>query len=386
MSLKEIKERWKKDKSLYRHLDRYYDGNRLTLLTRGKDVYEQMWKSIEEAKESIHLETYRLRADKTGREFAQRLQAQAKAGLQVRVIYDAIGSFDLDPIFVNRLRNAGVQVLEYHPLLPWRPRWGINRRDHRKILALDGKIAFTGGVNISDDHASVEEGGSDWHDVHVKVEGPAAAEIDRLFRIVWSKETKRPLSFPQTFDIKPGVSKVWVAANQEFLHRMRIRSAYLRAIRAAKRDLIIANAYFVPDFRITRALAAAAHRGVAVKILVQGASDLPWVQKAGRYHFDDLLRRGVKVYEWPGPILHAKVAVADKTWSSVGSYNLDHRSLLSNLELNLNILDEEFSGKLAEALEGDLILSREITLDFWRKRPLSDKIGERFWYSFRSFF
>ncbi len=386
MSIKGIKERLKGVRSLYRHLDRYYDGNHLTLLTRGKDVYEEMWRAIEEARESIHLETYRLRADKTGREFAQRLQLQARAGLQVRVIYDAIGSFDIDPVFINRLRNAGVQVLEYHPLQPWRPRWGINRRDHRKILAIDGKIAFTGGVNISDDHAPLEEGGSDWHDVHVKVEGPAAAEIDRLFRGVWKKETKRPIPFLPNSAVQPGYSKVWVAANQEFLHRLRIRLAYLRSIHAARQEIIIANAYFVPDFRITRALAGASDRGVAVRILVQGASDLPWVQKAGRYHFDYLLRRGVKIYEWPGPILHAKAAVADRTWSAVGSYNLDHRSLLSNLELNLHILDEEFSGKLADALGEDIARSREITLDSWRKRPLSDKIVERFWYSFRSFF
>ncbi len=386
MSTKETRETRKGANSFARQIKRYYDGNQLTLLTRGKDVYEEMWRSIENAKDSIHLETYRLRADKTGREFAQRLQTQARAGLKVRVIYDAIGSFDIDPVFINRLRNAGVQVLEYHPLVPWRPRWGLNRRDHRKILAIDGKIAFTGGVNISDDHAPVEEGGNDWHDVHVKVEGPAAAEIDRLFRIVWNKETKRPISFPQTFDFKPGNAKVWVAANQEFLHRTRIRSAYLRSIHAAKKELIIANAYFVPDFRITRALAKAAGRGVEVKILVQGASDLPWVQKAGRYHFDHLLKHGVKIYEWPGPILHAKTAVADRTWSAVGSYNLDHRSLLSNLELNLHILDEEFSKKLSSALSEDIARSREITLDSWRERPLSDKIAERFWYSFRSFF
>ncbi len=386
MSTKETRETRKGANSFARHLARYYDGNQLTLLTRGKDVYEEMWHSIENARDSIHLETYRLRADKTGREFAQRLQTQARAGLKVRVIYDAIGSFDIDPVFINRLRNSGVQVLDYHPLVPWRPRWGLNRRDHRKILAIDGKIAFTGGVNISDDHAPIEEGGNDWHDVHVKVEGPAAAEIDRLFRIVWNKETKRPISFPQTFDLKPGNAKVWVAANQEFLHRTRIRSAYLSSIHAAKKELIIANAYFVPDFRITRALAKAASRGVEVKILVQGASDLPWVQKAGRYHFDYLLRHGVKIYEWPGPILHAKTAVADRTWSAVGSYNLDHRSLLSNLELNLHILDETFSHKLSAALNEDIARSREISLDFWRKRPLSDKIAERFWYSFRSFF
>lgn len=386
MSLRDFRSRWKERKSLYRHLDHYLDGNRLTPLTRGKDVYEAMWEAIDGAKESVHLETYKLRADKTGREFGRKLQIKAGSGVQVRVIYDAVGSFDIDPAFINRLRNSGVQVLEYHPLLPWRPRWGIHRRDHRKILVVDGKIAFTGGVNISDDHAPIEEGGGDWHDVHVKVEGPAATEMDQLFRVLWAKETRRPL--PPPHDPAPGMgdSRVWVAANQEFLHRFRIRSAYLRAIRAAKREIIAANAYFVPDFRITRALTQAAERGVLVHILVQGASDLPWVQMAGRYQFDHLLRGGVGIYEWPGPILHAKTAVVDETWSAVGSYNLDHRSLLSNLEINLHILDEPFSKKIAAALKEDIARSRALTLQNWRRRPFSAKIMERFWYSFRSFF
>ena len=175
-------------------------------------------------------------------------------------------------------------------------------------------------------------------------------------------------------------------ANQEFLHRFRIRSAYIRAMRAAQREIVIANAYFVPDFRITRALTSATARGVSVHVLVQGSSDLPWVQQAGRRYFDYLLRHGVKIHEWPGPILHAKVAVIDGLWSTVGSYNLDHRSLLSNLEVNLNVLDESFSNELGKTLKEDRAISHEITLSVWRNRPLSAKIMERFWYSFRSFF
>ncbi len=386
MSVRELKFRWNKRNSLYRHLNRYLSGNRLTLLSRGKAVYEQMCAAIDAAQYTIHLETYRLRADKTGREFARKLQIKARAGIQVRIIYDAVGSFDIDPIFINRLRNAGVQIMEYHPVLPWSPQWGINRRDHRKILAVDGRIAFTGGVNISDDHAPLEDGGNDWHDVHVKVEGPAATELDQLFRILWQKETKRPISLVGAPAPLMGDSRVWVAANQEFLHRFRIRSAYLRSIRAAEREIIIANAYFVPDFRITKALALAAERGVAVHILVQGVSDHPWVWHAGRRHFDYLLRHGVAIHEWPGPILHAKTAAIDETWSVVGSYNLDHRSLLSNLEVNLHILDEVFSKNLATILKEDIALSRKITLGDWRQRPLSAKIMERFWYSFRSLF
>src|SRR5688572_24018769 len=152
-----------------RNLDFYLPGNQLTLFTRGRELYPAMWGTIESARETVHLEAYILRSDRTGGEFARRLEAKARAGVRVRVIFDAIGSMDLDVAFVNKMRNAGVQFLEYHPVAPWRPRWAWWRRDHRKVLVVDGTIAFTGGVNICDDHAPVEHGGSDWHDVHVRV-------------------------------------------------------------------------------------------------------------------------------------------------------------------------------------------------------------------------
>src|SRR5579883_1622473 len=232
-----------------RHLPFYIDGNRLTLFTKGGDVYRAMWRAIESAKETVHIETYIFSSDRTGREFAKRLEAKAREGVRVRVIYDAIGSLGVDAVFINRMRNAGVQFLEYHPVAPWRPRWAWNRRDHRKSLIVDSRVAFTGGVNLCDDHAPIEEQGRDWRDVHVMLEGPAAYELDRVFRATWYKETRR--WFPM--EIRPpapvGQSKVWVAANHEFLYRYRIRSAYLSALRAARKEVLIANAYFVPDFR-----------------------------------------------------------------------------------------------------------------------------------------
>jgi len=369
-----------------RQLDQYLPGNTLTLLTRGDDTYRSMWDAIDAAQDTIHLETYILRSDSTGQEFSRRLQAKARSGVRVRVVYDAIGSMELDPSFVHQMRNAGVQFLEYHPLAPWRPRWSWWLRDHRKVLVVDGRVAFTGGVNISDDHAAPEKGGRDWHDVHVRLEGPAAHELDRVFRALWFKETRRwfPLDGPRAQPL--GSSKVWVVANQEFIYRYRIRAAYLDALKAARKEVLIANGYFIPDLRTRLALAAAARRGVSVNVLVPGSSDVMSAWYAGRYEYDYLLSRGVRLFEWQGTILHAKCAVVDGTWATVGSYNMDHRSLLSNLEVNFNVLDPDFAGRLGEQLRADFAASREIVIPDWRRRPLSDKLIESFWRLFSPIF
>lgn len=368
-----------------KQLDQYVPGNKLTLLNRGEDVYRAMWEAIEAAKDTVHLETYIFRDDATGAEFARRLSAKARAGVRVRVIYDAIGSMDMDPDFVHKMRNSGVQFLEYHPIAPWRPRWSWWFRDHRKALIVDSRLAFTGGVNICDDHAPLENGGGDWRDVHVRLEGPAAHELDRVFRALWFKETRRWFQLDEPS--KPaGASKVWVAANQEFIYRYRIRAAYLDALKAARSEVLIANGYFIPDIRTRLALASAARRGVAVKVLVPGLSDVQSAWYAGRYLYAYLLRRGVQLYEWNDSVLHAKCAVVDNQWATVGSYNMDHRSLLSNLEVNFNVLDPAFALELGNSLRSDMEKSRRITLEDWPGRPYRDKVLERFFWLFSAFF
>ncbi len=366
--------------------DKFIAGNKLEFLDRGKDVYAAMWAALSAAKETIHLETYILRGDRAGREFSARLEERARAGVRVRLIFDSVGSMGLDPAYVTRLRNAGVQVLEYHPVAPWRPRWSWGRRDHRKVLIVDGTVAFTGGANICDDHLPLEEGGKDWHDAHVRIEGPAAYDLDRLFRATWFKETGRWFESHGHPEHVRGGSRVWIAANEEFLHRFRIRRGYLNALRAAQKEVLIANAYFVPDFRTRHALAAAVRRGVSVRLLVPGHSDILSVWLAGRYEFAGLLRRGVRIHQWQGPMLHEKTAVIDGTWCTVGSYNLDHISLLRNLEVNLHILDKGFAESMKERFEADAAASAEIRLEEWLRRPLSEKALERFFHTFSYFF
>ena len=366
--------------------DEYTPGNKLTLYTRGGDLFAAMAAAIEEARESVHLETYIFGNDDTGRTFAQLLAQKARTGVPTRLIFDSVGSIDMDPRLETLMRNAGVKILEYHPVAPWRPRWAWNKRDHRKILICDGRVGFTGGMNLCHEHAPTELGGQGWPDAHVKVEGPAAHELDRLFREVWFKQKNRWFDSYGRPEEARGNSRVRVVANHEILRRLVIREAYVNALRAARTEVAIANSYFIPDWRIRRALTRAAKRGVSVRVLVPGVSDIKSVWHAMRANYGPLLARGVRIFEWQGPMLHAKAVVVDKQWSAVGSYNLDHRSLHHNLEINLHALDrplaEELAGRFERALEG----SREITLDDWRRRSWTARLLEQFFGSFEYFF
>lgn len=367
-------------------LDEYTPGNRLTLYTRGCDLFAAMADAIEDAREAVHLETYIFGDDDTGRTFAELLAKKARAGVPTRLIFDSVGSIDMDPRLETLMRNAGVTILEYHPVAPWRPRWAWNKRDHRKILVCDGRVGFTGGMNLCHEHAPAELGGQDWPDAHVKVEGPAAHELDRLFREVWFKQKNRWFDSSGGPEEVRGTSRVRVVGNHEILRRLVIREAYVNALRAAREEVLIANSYFIPDWRIRRALRRAAKRGVSVRVLVPGVSDVKSVRHAMRATYGSLLTHGVRVFEWQGPMLHAKAVVVDKQWCAVGSYNLDHRSLRHNLEVNLHCLDRPLAEELTSHFERALEGSREISLDDWRRRPWTDRLQEQFFGSFEYFF
>jgi cardiolipin synthase len=351
-------------------------GNQLTLLHDGREAYPAMLKAIQEAKQTVHLETYILRDDKAGWAFAEALGQKARQAVQVRVIFDSIGSLDLSAEFVQYLRNHGAAVLEYRPVAPWRQRWGWGRRDHRKILVVDGKIGFTGGLNIANEYADPAQGGGGWRDTHVRIEGPAAFELDKLFRTTWQKETGRRFNEASPPNHGQGPSWVRVAANQEFLNRHHIRQAYLQALWHSKTAVGITNAYFLPDRRIRRAFYAAHRRGVLLRVLIPKFSDVPLANYASRVHFEELLKNGVRIFEWPGPMLHAKTVVIDGVWAAVGSYNMDNRSWLHDLEVNLHILDHDFSRQLESSFEQDIAASKEILLDRWILRPWQEKVLE----------
>jgi cardiolipin synthase len=365
--------------------DEYVAGNKLALFVRGKELFAAMAGAIEAAKVSVNLETYRFGGDATGRTFAELLARASRRGARVRLIYDSVGSIELAPETETLMRNAGVQILEYHPVAPWRPRWAWNKRDHRKILVCDGKIGFIGGMNLSDEHASRDQGGLDWPDAHARVEGPAAHELERLFRAVWHKETGRWFeSAGPAF--APGTSKVRIIGNHELLRRLVIREGYVNALRAARTEVAIANSYFIPDWRIRHALTQAARRGVSVRILVPGQSDIRSVWFAMRATYAYLLERGVRIFEWQAAMMHAKAVIVDRRWCAVGSYNLDHRSLQHNLEANLQTVEEAFGGELMTSFEAGIAGAREITAQAWSRRSWTERALERFFSSFEYFF
>ena len=366
--------------------DERVEGNRLTLFVRGKDLFAAMAEAIEAAEESVNLETYRLGADGTGKAFAGLLASAARRGVRVRLIYDSVGSIELAPETETLMRNAGVQILEYHPVAPWRPRWAWNRRDHRKILVCDDRAGFIGGMNLSDEHAPKERGGLDWPDAHARVEGPAAHEINRLFRAVWHKETARWFESSPRPAREPGGSAVRIVGNHEILKRFEIREAYANALRAARQEVSIANSYFIPDWRIRRSLAQAVRRGVSVRVLVPGRSDIRSAWYAMRATYGSLLARGVRIFEWQGTMMHAKAVVVDGKWCAVGSYNLDHRSLRHNLEANLQTTDAAFADDLRANFERGLAGAREITRADWNGRSWTERALERFFASFDYFF
>ncbi|MBI5247727.1 MAG: hypothetical protein HY923_11165 [Elusimicrobia bacterium] len=365
--------------------DEYVAGNKLALFVRGKDLFAAMAAAIEDAKHSVNLETYRFGNDGTGRTFAELLARASKRGARVRLIYDSVGSIELEPVVVTMMRNAGVQILEYHPVAPWRPHWAWNKRDHRKILVCDGKLGFIGGMNLSDEHAAQDEGGLDWPDAHARVEGPAAHELERLFRAVWHKGTGRWFE-ADISSIAAGGAAVRIVGNHEILKRFEIREAYVNALRAAKTEVAIANSYFIPDWRIRRSLAQAVKRGVKVRVLVPGHSDISSVWYAMRATYASLLTRGVRIFEWQGPMMHAKAVVVDGKWCAVGSYNLDHRSLQHNLEVNLQTTDASFAAELQRRFEFGLSGAREIVKDDWERRSWAERALEQFFSSFEYFF
>ncbi len=372
-------------------------GNGIRVLGSGDRAYEFMLQAIRGAQSEVELETYILADDRTGKEFQQALAERARAGVKVRVMFDGFGSATLPDAFVRVLREAGVETLEFRPLGPWRARWGWNRRDHRKILVVDRGRAFTGGVNVADEYRSSAAGGGNWQDMHAEVVGPVAADLHALFADTWRREKGGPIppQLPPSLGREAEASRLraelgrdvaaQVLGNHRYRLRGAIRKAYVHAIDRARERIVLANAYFVPDRLIRRALSAAARRGVDVQILVASETDVMPIYYASRATFQGLLAAGVRLYEMGGAVLHAKCASVDRRWGLIGSYNLDHRSFFHNLEAAVTFVDGAVSAHLEEALAHHRSLCTPVDPAAWPERPWTQKLLERFWYLFRDF-
>lgn len=362
-------------------------GNKLTLLNDGPQTMAAMLAAIRNAKDNINLETYIFGQDDLGKEFADLLIQKQHEGVQVNIIYDSIGSLKTSAEFFKQLSDAGINLIEFNPVNPFKRliSWHLNNRDHRKILVVDGTIAFTGGINITDDYSSrsmfrshsKNKSNLGWRDTHIQVEGPAVASFQWLFMQSWVSQRTDDLAARKYFPpLKPAGDKIVRIIASEPGGGYEVYKAYVLAMQEAKLSIHVTNAYFVPDVQMIAALTKAAKRGVDVKIVFPGISDAGLVMYAGRSFYSELLASGVRIFELQASVLHAKTAVIDGYWSTVGSTNLDMRSFLHNSEVNLIAFDHDFGSVMENAFNEDLKNSVEVTADKWAQRPFSNRMKE----------
>jgi cardiolipin synthase len=339
-----------------RTLQRWRAGCDVTVLRDGGETYPAMLTALAAAQRSICFETYILAADATGDRFKAALIERARAGVAVRVIYDAVGSFGLPESWVDELRAAGCQVIDFNPISPWRRRFRLSHRDHRKIIVVDDRVGFTGGLNIANDYAAVEDGGGGWHDTHCRVTGAIVLDLARMFRRNWLRCGGAAYPAPRAAARAEPRGHVFLRLLDNTQRRQRtiVRRAYLHVIKHARERVVIQNAYFLPDRGLRRALGKAAARGVDVRIMVPGRSDVKLAQWAALYVLRRLARRGIRIWLWSGIMMHAKTATVDALWSTIGSYNFDAQSRFNNLEVTLEILDATTGQALVASFERDI--------------------------------
>ncbi|WP_415757017.1 cardiolipin synthase [Pseudomonas sp. LT1P18] len=359
------------------------EGNKVDLLQDGPSTYQSMIKAIEAARDHINMETYILEDDEVGQRFAAALIAQQHKGVQVNLIRDSVGTLGTPSAFFSRLTEAGIKVLEYNPVNPATAKvgWDVNQRDHRKLLIVDGRIAFLGGINIS----SVYSGGSfsahsktrptgdlPWRDTDLRIEGPVVADLQKLFIGTWTAQKGEPLAPRHYFPPleRKGTEVIRAIGSSPDEPFSQIYATLISALHSAQTEIWLTNAYFVPDPQLLAVLKEAAARGVDVKLVLPGSTDSWLVFHAGRAYYSELLEANVKLYERRDALLHVKTAVIDGVWSTVGSTNLDWRSFVHNDEVNVVVLGTEFGKKMQAAFMADLAKSNEIKLEKWQRRSL----------------
>lgn len=369
-----------------------YQGNRTRLLVDGPATFGAMKAAIAQARGRVLLQSYIVEDQGVAAEVAELLLARVAQGVKVALIYDAVGSITTPEAFFKRLVDGGVSVCAFNPINPTqRPgHWGLTHRDHRKLLVVDEDVAFTGGINISRVYGSSSigrrgaptgEGALDdgWRDTQIELRGPVVPVIGQVFETTWREqgckgELGRPA--PPKAASEPGQRVVKVIASDPRDQENRIYTALLAAVDAAQVNVRFTMAYFAPGRDFVDALRNAAARGVAVEMVLPGRSDSALAFHAGRSYYDDLLSSGVRIYQMEHALMHAKTAVIDGVFSTVGSSNLDWLSFVANSELNVIVLGDDFGGEMNRLFERDRNASKAITLEAWRRRGLDDRAME----------
>ncbi len=363
----------------------FTDGNKVTISWKDKELFLNIFESVKKATELICLEFYIFRNDETGTELAEILKQKASEGVSVYILYDHFGSFGTSLKFWRSLKEAGVRIRASYPF-KWPEPFHYVRRDHKKLIIIDGTRAFTGGLNIANEYRGyhrIHNKKRGWRDTGIFLEGPIAKTLFETFSKSWKTWKGVPIHFDK--DVKPlkdGIPVLPIFASSA-KGRRNMRKLLYYSINHAKKSIYLTTAYFTPSRRMMQILADAVQRGVDVKLLLPGKSDITAAHYAGRAFFTKLLMAGVEIYNYHGEILHAKTSVFDGIWGIIGSANLDFQSLRRNDEGNVGIIDESFGGKMSEIFYEDLEISEKITLEKWLKRPLLEKIREKFFAIFR---
>ncbi len=355
------------------------EGNKAAELINGDAIFPAMLAAIREARHSVLFETFIYWSGDIGDAFAQALSERARAGVRVHVLLDWVGSAKMDDRLVRQMRGAGVEVEKYHPLR-WYNLARLNNRTHRKLLVVDGRVGFTGGVGIAQTWTGDAQDPGHWRDSHFRVEGPVVAQMQSVMLDNWVKTTGRVLHGAEYFPPleAAGEQKAQMFSSSPSGGSESMEMMYLLAITAARGSLDIASAYFVPDGITRRTLLGAARRGVRVRVIVPGKhTDEKTVRRASRGLWGELLRAGVQIHEYQPTMFHCKMMVVDGFMTSVGSTNFDVRSFRLNDEANLNLYDTGFAERMTRVFEADLQSARAITLQEWENRPWPEKVHER---------
>jgi cardiolipin synthase len=374
-------------------------GNRVRLLRDGAQIFPAWLEAIEAARSRISLEMYIFADDGIGRRVAEALCRAAERGVAVRVLYDDVGCRLTPRAFFEAMRARGVMTIAYHRNRRFLPRvWKMFRRNHRKNLVIDQQTGFVGGLNISNAWVPATEGGDAWRDAVVEVRGPGAQALEAAFAETWNPRARRsarlpvgPVPGPASAALAApgggtgaaaGATALAVVTNSERGARFAIRRSILHALRASRRRIWLANPYFVPDRGFSLELERAAARGTDVRILVPARSDSNILDAAAHATFPRLLGAGVHIWRSPS-VIHTKAIAVDDVFVSLGSYNLDHRSLAYNLEIVVNVIDEDFNRRVAEMLASEMFSSVEVTRQALAEEPLLARIGDRLAYGLR---
>lgn len=354
------------------------EGNRVEVLRNGAQFFPSMLSAVRSAQRSITMETYIYWDGEIGRRFAEALAERSRSGVAVKMILDAVGSAPMSSSLIDFMRKNGVEITWYHPVR-WYTLSRVNHRTHRKLLIIDGRVGFTGGAGIADDWEGDADSPDHWRDTQVRIEGPAVSQMQYAFMDNWVK-TRGLIPtglefFPRVEPV--GDSLVHIVKSSPSEGVSTVKLLYALALVSAKESVCIANAYFIPDSDAIRALEGAVRRGVEVRVIVPGKwTDVPVVRAASRWHYERLLKRGVRIFEYQGTMMHAKTMVVDGIWTTIGSSNFDARSFRLNDEVNAGIWDETIAAQMETMFADDLSRSVEITLGRWSRRPWFSRVKE----------